>query len=577
MKLSEPQKRSGVIMVLEPLTANVISDPVKVTFNNDPPKVSEFQGRIVKKLAEHIGRHNTIRALWYLMIDAFTRFYLSCRNPINYKEYLKYSSSVAQIVMAKISEEETIKTGLQTINDNIKAKIKAKETKPDERLQLKEELKKRMTTIEELERLRKEAKDIKDNHINAMKICTLWKCDEFLYNEIEKIVDEKVEAAQIKKICEWINEYGSPDLKKKIQNQKNNRECVKVAKEFLKERIQHDQDKAHYEDVVFSRLKERLGTQVESVKTGVIQQKEKAKKAGLVLSPSIYHEAKEQIRKIVKNFDTLKNLNQKLEKFKDINIYNDQLNILENFLKNKQEVKEVRPAQNAMNVPNLEQNRNEKEEPIERKAAESNQPIPRLEEENRKEVATPDKQMNQEIKQRINEESPPSNKQAQEDTQEKISIEPLTKPKTENLNEEQIKTLRVLLPKYAENRFTDLIDYLNSIEDKDKEIEFIKKLKKWTADFKHFTFNQKLDPFQELIRRLYLQEEKYKTIIFGLDEEKLKSEFEILNPLHEAYIAKIGDIHDTSIKEFQNKLKALIQKLVIVNEALNEKNLTVKT
>lgn len=87
------------------------------------PQVSEFRGRIIKKLVYHTEHNHRIRKLFYSIVNALILFSLKrAKNPSNFIKHQNYLAHVAHLQMHQTSQKKQISSF------NLETQVKFKET-----------------------------------------------------------------------------------------------------------------------------------------------------------------------------------------------------------------------------------------------------------------------------------------------------------------------------------------------------------------------------------------------------------------------------------------------------------------
>lgn len=290
---------------------NEHSLPIKCTFPNEQEdfKVSEFQGKMVRKLILSKNSNKKFRRIVYTIIDAFIRFKLSlsfgrgskcklkertfgdhtCKNPEKhqrYLDYMNYRAFCAQMEITKNEKEKTIESICHNEINKLQAKID-EEKNPEEIEQLNKELKK-YKNHQGRENLRKELNDKKEALIERMKTLTLKNKNDLLLEKLNEI-----EEPSEKKLDELIKSLpDGEDLKKNVQNQDPGQ-----ALEELKQAVTNSNQE------IEQKQKEKLDEQIEKIKEAVQNQKMDHFSANKLLrkiasSYSIFPKLYEEMKKI---------------------------------------------------------------------------------------------------------------------------------------------------------------------------------------------------------------------------------------------------------------------------------------
>lgn len=465
-------------------------------------KVSKFQSRIAEKLAECKGLNHRIRCLWYSLIDAIIRIYLSTSDPKNnpeqhkkYIEYMNYRAFVAQKKMVVLTNKEKIEAICDDRKIEILATLKKKLTSQN-KMKLRKELS-QLNTIEASEKLREEAKESKINMIKELKKSVQWNRDILLKEELEQLNDQPV----YEKISDLLDKFKATDLKNCLKPYSDPLSNFQEVKNKHKETIQRcDLEKNLFEKKKMKKLKENLNLQITQISNAF-----KYKNIDCVT-------AKKQLLDICKNYP-FKELNDELNLYraeKDFddfieNNYNRVLLIIDNFMQ-----KEIQPTLV------VEENAKKKQKGL------------------TEEVAVVEVKKNAENKIAI-----------------PVNLHPTTK---KTLTDEEKNNLIKLLPGLPADIFNVIEASLNELSQKEEKINFIKTIKKLMVDYPK-------ESFYSLLWYLNIPLDDYKFNIGQYNLEKLsheKIEIENLSKILAEIIHKTSN--DSSLTELSRTNQLLTLK-----------------
>lgn len=606
--------------------------PTRCAFADEQDfKVSEFNGKIIRKLILHKSLNNKVRCFLYSIIDTLIRFKLSlsngissceailenrrfkkhsCKNPDKhqkYLDYLNYGAFLAQKEMAEIAKDKMIAAICRNDVLKLKAKIDA-EKDLDAQQKLKKELKKYKNN-EAQENLQKGFKEKKEAIIDEMKLRTAWNKDADL---LEKL--NEMDNPDPKEIAELLNNpLGDFEVLKKILQQD-----PKIAFEEIKKALQNSQEE------IQKKLKDKLTAQIERLKEDV---------NGHHLDP---YTAAAQLVKIVASYYPFPNLQEEIKKsaaahFNDlikelnnivhpkvlqIHIEAEKVPVAIALIPNQEEIEpkeqeEIEPEEQVIENKEINEPKQESPKPeLKKKEAvkkvetqepktDKNSPLtkkaalgsPKVIPKTSKNVEkVPNKAKKLEAKKEIKKPQEPKEKKSveqkekQEDKPAKdspkeqapvqqteipaVAVE--EKPPVQPINNAQMKKLKNLLPNLPEKKLNFLVASLNLTVDKDDELAFIDKLKKMMLKDKTYvnTQNESVNlDFNTLIWYLIRSEKMF-------NENLLKFELDRLKKYH----GEMTDYHDYLLSKFDlfteakdmKKMKEKINFLILQIMALQE-------
>lgn len=297
------------------------SQPIQIKFPNEKElseKVSVFHGRIIKNLIEHKGQNNVIRALLYVIIDAFLeKFWLSRECPEKkknsdfkskyenspYLHYVQYKAFLAKAKMVELTEEKKVRADAKLYNLNV-----------------------------DLEKIEERSK--RDTFVKIVSTRILQNSDKLLQEELNGI-DHNDKGSQ-EKFKELLDHYNCDEKLKKAFYEEATVEAIPKVQKVLQKSIDGYQEELNRAEAKVKesqrwistkgQLKKILQHQIERIKEAAeqLRRKDLTNEQVEKFSVGILHRnpqmANLQMRQIAANFP-FKDLNAELAQTAEVALY----------------------------------------------------------------------------------------------------------------------------------------------------------------------------------------------------------------------------------------------------------------
>jgi phosphoglycolate phosphatase-like HAD superfamily hydrolase len=204
----------------------VISNPVKFHFSDDikykkmQSLLTPFRGRMVSNLVRHTALDNSIRKVWYSIINSFIRLFT---RKSNMPKYYKFRAFVAQKVMAELSRNRLCEKSYKAKNKKLRLEISDKNLDPTVRHEKKELLSQRQknkTRILKDEEITPYVNNIQ-LHIANMRQYSRW--EQIIYL-IKQLID--IDKNNYEKVKELLAPFKEEDFAQAFLTNKNQEEAV---------------------------------------------------------------------------------------------------------------------------------------------------------------------------------------------------------------------------------------------------------------------------------------------------------------------------------------------------------------
>lgn len=239
--------------------------------------VSEFQSRIIKKLVEHSGKNNIIRALFFSIIDRLIRYFLNRQKTVRpngkvennprYEHYIRFKADASQEEMVNLTKERQITAKFNYKVNKFNAHIDDKKQSIEERNDIQNNLKVFLSSG--VQTLQDKEKKKLENLLQMSKAQTLGSTLTLIQECLLTLEQEKPlikeTSPSLKSLQELIENCDDHELKKIYHELNDEMISLEAFKSELNNRIvAQEQVEEEFKASQWIFLKDHLATQIKN-------------------------------------------------------------------------------------------------------------------------------------------------------------------------------------------------------------------------------------------------------------------------------------------------------------------------